>query len=125
MTRSTYFDLGRSADARPGSESGYAQRFQCGNVVKRLIGTGMSRSIQCTVRRTRTSFERCEPPSSIGESATKYSSSIAKLGTSEVGFADRPERGRALTQLRDSLTIQPFATQRSTRAAPSQNLEPG
>src|SRR5260370_1703360 len=39
MTRSTYFDLGRSADARPGSESGYAQRFQCGNVVKRLIGT--------------------------------------------------------------------------------------
>jgi hypothetical protein len=41
MTRSTYFDLGRSADARPGSESGYAQHFQCGNVVKRLIGTGM------------------------------------------------------------------------------------
>jgi hypothetical protein len=42
MTRSTYFDLGRSADARPGSESRYAQRFQCGNVVKRLIGTRMS-----------------------------------------------------------------------------------
>jgi hypothetical protein len=42
MARSTYFDLGRSADARPGSESGYAQRFQCGNVVKRLIGTGMN-----------------------------------------------------------------------------------
>ena len=41
MTRSTYFDLGRSADARPGSESRYAQRFQCGNVVKRLIGTRM------------------------------------------------------------------------------------
>ncbi len=41
MARSTYFDLGRSADARPGSESGYAQRFQCGNVVKRLIWTGM------------------------------------------------------------------------------------
>ena len=37
----TYFDLGRSADACPGSESGYAQRFQCGNVVKRLIWTGM------------------------------------------------------------------------------------
>ena len=41
MARSTYFDLGRSADARPGSESGYAQRFQCGNVVKPLIWTGM------------------------------------------------------------------------------------
>ncbi len=47
MTRSTYFDLGRSADARPGSESGYAQRFQCGNVVKRLIGTGMSLLSNC------------------------------------------------------------------------------
>ena len=42
MARSTYFDLGRSADACPGSVSGYAQRFQCGNVVKRLIWTGMS-----------------------------------------------------------------------------------
>ena len=41
MARSTYFDLGRGADACPGSESGYAQRFQCGNVVKRLIWTGM------------------------------------------------------------------------------------
>ena len=41
MARSTHFDLGRSADARPGSESGYAERFQCGNVVKRLIWTGM------------------------------------------------------------------------------------
>ena len=41
MARSTYFDLGRSADVRPGSESGYAQRFQCGNVVKRLIWTRM------------------------------------------------------------------------------------
>jgi len=49
---------------------------------------------------------------------------MAKLGTSEVGFADRPGRDRALTQLRDSLTIQPFTTQRSTRAGPSQNLEP-
>jgi hypothetical protein len=42
MARSTYFDLGRGADACPGSESGYAQRFQCGNVVKRLIWTGMN-----------------------------------------------------------------------------------
>src|SRR5580700_10621990 len=41
MARSTYFDVGRSANARPGSESDYAQRFQCGNVVKRLIWTGM------------------------------------------------------------------------------------
>jgi len=41
MARSTYFDLGRSADACPGSESGYAQRFQCGNIVKRLIWTRM------------------------------------------------------------------------------------
>jgi hypothetical protein len=46
MTRSTYFDLGRSADARPGSESRYAQRFQCGNVVKRLIGTRMKKKGQ-------------------------------------------------------------------------------
>src|ERR1035438_8784571 len=45
MARSTYFDLGRSADARPGSESVYAQRFQCGNVVKRLIWTGMTLTI--------------------------------------------------------------------------------
>ena len=42
MAGSTYFDLGQNADACPGSESGYAQRFQCGNVVKRLIGTGMT-----------------------------------------------------------------------------------
>src|SRR5438552_17960201 len=41
MARSTYFDLGRSADACPGSESGYAQRFQCGNIVKRRIWTRM------------------------------------------------------------------------------------
>jgi hypothetical protein len=41
MARSTYFDLGRSADACLGSESGYAQRFQCGNIVKRLIWTRM------------------------------------------------------------------------------------
>jgi hypothetical protein len=41
MARSTYFDLSRSADACLGSESGYAQRFQCGNVVKPLIWTGM------------------------------------------------------------------------------------
>src|SRR5450755_4879898 len=41
MARSTYFDRGRIADACPGSESGYAQRFQCGNIVKRLIWTGM------------------------------------------------------------------------------------
>jgi len=39
--KSTYFDLGRSADTRPGSESGYAQRFQCGNIVKRRIWTRM------------------------------------------------------------------------------------
>src|SRR5258708_25503210 len=43
MARSTYFDLSRSADACLGSESGYAQRFQCGNVVKPLIWTGMIR----------------------------------------------------------------------------------
>src|SRR5712691_10503472 len=43
MARSTYFDLGRSADACPGSESGYAQRFQCGNIVKRRIWTRMTR----------------------------------------------------------------------------------
>src|SRR6266704_5843146 len=43
MARSTYFDLGRSADACPGSESGYAQRFQCGNIVKRRIWTRMIR----------------------------------------------------------------------------------
>jgi len=43
MARSTYFDLSRSADACLGSESGYAQRFQCGNVVKPLIWTGMRR----------------------------------------------------------------------------------
>jgi hypothetical protein len=42
MARSTYFDLGRSADACPGSESGYAQRFQCGNIVKRRIWTRMT-----------------------------------------------------------------------------------
>jgi hypothetical protein len=42
MARSTYFDRGRIADACPGSESGYAQRFQCGNIVKRLIWTRMS-----------------------------------------------------------------------------------
>ena len=42
MARSTYFDLGRSADACPGSESGYAQRFQCGNIVKRRIWTRMN-----------------------------------------------------------------------------------
>jgi hypothetical protein len=41
MARSTYFDLGRSADACLASESGYAQRFQCGNIVKRLIWTRM------------------------------------------------------------------------------------
>src|SRR5450755_1745561 len=41
MARSTYFDQGRIADACPGSESGYAQRFQCGNIVKRLIWTRM------------------------------------------------------------------------------------
>jgi hypothetical protein len=41
MARSTYFDRGRIADACPGSESGYAQRFQCGNVVRRLIWTRM------------------------------------------------------------------------------------
>jgi hypothetical protein len=41
MARSTYFDPGRSADACPGSESGYAQRFQCRNIVKRLIWTRM------------------------------------------------------------------------------------
>ena len=41
MARSTYFDLGRSADACPGSESGYAQRFQCGNIVKCRIWTRM------------------------------------------------------------------------------------
>src|SRR5208282_2931419 len=41
MARSTYFDLGRSAGACPGSESGYAQRFQCGNIVKRRIWTRM------------------------------------------------------------------------------------
>src|SRR6266851_3865884 len=44
MARSTYFDLGRSADACPGSESGYAQRFQCGNIVKRRIWTRMYKS---------------------------------------------------------------------------------
>ena len=44
MARSTYFDLGRSADACPGSESGYAQRFQCGNIVKRRIWTRMRRN---------------------------------------------------------------------------------
>src|SRR5580692_11350046 len=42
MARSTYFDRGRIADACPGSESGYAQRFQCGNVVRRLIWTRMT-----------------------------------------------------------------------------------
>jgi hypothetical protein len=41
MARSTYFDRGRIADACPGSESGYVQRFQCGNLVKRLIWTRM------------------------------------------------------------------------------------
>ncbi|SRR5258708_4446228 len=45
MARSTYFDLGRSADACLGSESGYAQRFQCGNIVKRPIWTRMKRDI--------------------------------------------------------------------------------
>jgi hypothetical protein len=50
MARSTYFDLGRSADARPGSESGYAQRFQCGNVVKPLIWTGMIREACLGIR---------------------------------------------------------------------------
>ena len=49
MARSTYFDLGRGADACPGSESGYAQRFQCGNVVKRLIWTGMTCFVLVTV----------------------------------------------------------------------------
>lgn len=41
MARSTYFDLDRSAEACPGSESGYAQRFQCRNIVKRRIWTRM------------------------------------------------------------------------------------
>src|SRR5580704_12177766 len=41
MARSTHFDRGRIADACPGSESSYAQRFQCGNVVRRLIWTRM------------------------------------------------------------------------------------
>jgi len=50
MTRSTYFDLGRSADACPGSESGYAQRFQCGNVVERLIRTGLAFPTENTCR---------------------------------------------------------------------------
>src|SRR5712692_10645703 len=49
MARSTYFDLGRSADACPGSESGYAQRFQCGNIVKRRIWTrmGLNTLVEC------------------------------------------------------------------------------
>ena len=51
MARSTYFDLSRSADACLGSESGYAQRFQCGNVVKPLIWTGMLGTIQPTGKR--------------------------------------------------------------------------
>jgi hypothetical protein len=48
MARSTYFDLGRSADACLGSESGYAQRFQCGNIVKRLIWTRMYENDELT-----------------------------------------------------------------------------
>jgi len=44
MARSTYFDRSRIADACPGSESGYAQRFQCGNIVKRLIWTRMDKT---------------------------------------------------------------------------------
>ena len=46
MARSTYFDRSRIADACPGSESGYAQRFQCGNIVKRLIWTRMMQSTE-------------------------------------------------------------------------------
>src|SRR5712691_6054576 len=53
MARSTYFDLGRSADACPGSESGYAQRFQCGNIVKRRIWTRMFANRQETSRQWR------------------------------------------------------------------------
>src|SRR5580700_5422822 len=45
MARSTHFDRGRIADACPGSESSYAQRFQCGNVVRRLIWTRMNNDI--------------------------------------------------------------------------------
>ena len=50
MARSTYFDLGRSADACPGSASGYAQRFQCGNIVKRRIWTRMMPFRHATTR---------------------------------------------------------------------------
>ena len=50
MARSTYFDLGRSADACPGSESGYAQRFQCGNIVKRRIWTRMNENLVAFTR---------------------------------------------------------------------------
>src|SRR5947209_2643748 len=52
MARSTYFDLGRSADACPGSESGYAQRFQCGNIVKRRIWTRMTRTTASIIQNT-------------------------------------------------------------------------
>jgi len=59
MARSTYFDRGRIADACPGSESGYAQRFQCGNIVKRLIWTGMvSRRSYLMLNKAASSFFR-------------------------------------------------------------------
>jgi hypothetical protein len=65
MARSTYFDLGRTADACPGSESGYAKRFQCGNMVKRRIWTRM---IQRQKKQSITSFP-CALLNSLGVSS--------------------------------------------------------
>jgi hypothetical protein len=60
MARSTYFDLGRSADARPGSESGYAQRFQCGNIVKRRIWTRMTLDLVTAAQQPRRKTDTVE-----------------------------------------------------------------
>jgi hypothetical protein len=77
MARSTYFDRGRIADACPGAESGYAQRFQCGNIVKRLIWTRMIPNKQ----RTEVTESTLDPQEQIRLRAYGLSSNVGRRGT--------------------------------------------